>query len=221
MIMGYNVEFPRGKRPFPAQFAVMNKVLTALKTEQHALLESPTGSGKTLALLCSSLTFQKQFVRDKVAALKKEQEDPKVRAQEAQKQAQEAQLRALEAQMQLMEAQQQVEQARRQRQEREGGSTQSTFQSTQETQATQATQATQVAGLKEEDDDDDVAATQPSGSNGESNPRLSADGWMSTRKRELTPTARPPRRSACCPSPSPSQRLTPAMPHRSRQTALT
>eukprot|EP00644_Phytophthora_capsici_P003632 jgi/Phyca11/126714/e_gw1.64.11.1 len=68
--MGFDVEFPQGKRPFPAQFAVMNKVLTALKTEQHALLESPTGSGKTLALLCSTLTFQKQFT-DSVAAKKK------------------------------------------------------------------------------------------------------------------------------------------------------
>ncbi|KAE8884292.1 Fanconi anemia group J [Phytophthora fragariae] len=175
MIMGYNVEFPRGKRPFPAQFAVMNKVLTALKTEQHALLESPTGSGKTLALLCSTLTFQKQFVRDKAAALKREQEDPKLRQQEAQ-------LRALEAQMQLMEAQQQVEQARHQRQEREraaGGSTQSTFQSTQETPATQV-----AAPKEDEDDEDEVVATQPSGA-ADNDPRLSADGWMSTRKREL------------------------------------
>ncbi|ETP31511.1 hypothetical protein F442_19631 [Phytophthora nicotianae P10297] len=168
MIMGYSVEFPQGKRPFPAQFAVMNKVLTALKTEQHALLESPTGSGKTLALLCSSLTFQKQFVKDKVAALKKQQEDPKFKAQEAEKQAQEAQLRAIEAQMQLMEAQQQVEQARKARQLREEEvehSTQSTFQSTQETQATQ------VAGHE-----DDVAPTQPS---------ANTSGWMTTRKREL------------------------------------
>ncbi|RLN97186.1 hypothetical protein BBJ28_00007138 [Nothophytophthora sp. Chile5] len=66
--MGYNVAFPSGKKPFPAQLAVMNKVLMALKTGQHALLESPTGSGKTLALLCSSLTFQKQWVQSQVAA---------------------------------------------------------------------------------------------------------------------------------------------------------
>ncbi|KAG2949411.1 Fanconi anemia group J [Phytophthora cactorum] len=176
MIMGYNVEFPQGKRPFPAQLAVMNKVLTALKTEQHALLESPTGSGKTLALLCSSLTFQKQFVKDKVAAQKTQQEDPKYREQEAKKQAQEAQLKAIETQMQLMEAQQQVELARKARQQREEEgehSTQSTFQSTQETQATQATQ---VAGQQIEHDDDDVAATQPS---------ANTSGWMTTRKREL------------------------------------
>ncbi|KAF1789930.1 P-loop containing nucleoside triphosphate hydrolase [Phytophthora cactorum] len=171
MIMGYSVEFPQGKRPFPAQFAVMNKVLTALKTEQHALLESPTGSGKTLALLCSSLTFQKQFVKDKVAAQKTQQEDPKYREQEAKKQAQEAQLKAIETQMQLMEAQQQKGETAR---EEEGEhSTQSTFQSTQETQATQATQ---VAGQQIEHDDDDVAATQPS---------ANTSGWMTTRKREL------------------------------------
>ncbi|OWZ23055.1 hypothetical protein PHMEG_0002137 [Phytophthora megakarya] len=164
MIMGYSVEFPQGKRPFPAQLAVMNKVLTALKTEQHALLESPTGSGKTLALLCSSLTFQKQFVQEKVAAIKKQQEDPTFKEQQAKKQAQEAQLRALEAQKQLMEARQQLEQARLQR---EADFSQYSFQSTQET-VTQATPATQVT-------EDDVAPTQPS----------AEDGWLTTRKREL------------------------------------
>ncbi|KAL3657099.1 hypothetical protein V7S43_018012 [Phytophthora oleae] len=169
MIMGYDVEFPQGKRPFPAQFAVMNKVLTALKTEQHALLESPTGSGKTLALLCSTLTFQKQFVKEKMAAQKKLQQDPKFKEKEAKKQAREAQLRALEAQMQLVEAQQQIEQAKKARQE--DNSTQSTFQSTQETQATQV--ATEQ--------DDDVAPTQPSSDND----RLSSSGWMTTRKHEL------------------------------------
>ncbi|EEY67719.1 uncharacterized protein PITG_17950 [Phytophthora infestans T30-4] len=173
MIMGYNVEFPQGKRPFPAQFAVMNKVLTALKTEQHALLESPTGSGKTLALLCSSLTFQKQFVKDKVEAHRKQQEDPKFKELEAKKHAQEAQLRAMETQMQLMEAQQQIEQARKARrvtEEEADDATQTTFQPTQETQATQ------VAGQQLEQDDDDVAPTQPS---------ANTSAWMTTRKREL------------------------------------
>ncbi|RQM17296.1 hypothetical protein B5M09_011954, partial [Aphanomyces astaci] len=64
MIMGYTVEFPDGKKPFAAQFAVMNKVLLALKKEQNALLESPTGSGKTLALLCSSLAWQRQHATE-------------------------------------------------------------------------------------------------------------------------------------------------------------
>jgi len=165
MIMGYNVEFPQGKRPFPAQLAVMNKVLTALKTEQHALLESPTGSGKTLALLCSALTFQKQFVKEHV----KKQQDPKVLALEAKKLAQEAQLRALEAKQQLLEAQQQVEQARRHRQDQQDElATQATFQDTQET-----TQATQAAGQ-----DDDVAPTQPSFDDA----RLSNNGWLSTKR---------------------------------------
>ncbi|KAF0774801.1 hypothetical protein AaE_001499 [Aphanomyces astaci] len=49
MIMGYTVEFPDGKKPFAAQFAVMNKVLLALKKEQNALLESPTGSAQAKA----------------------------------------------------------------------------------------------------------------------------------------------------------------------------
>ncbi|CAI5715103.1 unnamed protein product [Peronospora destructor] len=117
LIMGYNVEFPSNKEPFPAQFALMNKVLTALKTKQHALLESPTGSGKTLALLCSILTFQKQFLLDQVMAIKKNENDPKFQEQETKKEAQKAQLRALEAQKNLMEAREQIEQARKQRQE--------------------------------------------------------------------------------------------------------
>lgn len=71
MIMGYDVEFPEGKTPFPAQLAVMNKVLLALKTEQHALLESPTGSGKTLALLCSALTFQRRLIIERAKDLEK------------------------------------------------------------------------------------------------------------------------------------------------------
>ncbi|GMF19040.1 unnamed protein product [Phytophthora lilii] len=171
MIMGYSVEFPRGKRPFPAQLAVMNKVLAALKTEQHALLESPTGSGKTLALLCSSLTFQRQFVRDQLAAQRREREDPQAQALAAQRRAQETRLRALEAQMQLLEAQQQVEQARRQRQG-QAPSTQATYQPTQETQPTQAT--------ARDDSDDDVAATQLS-----DDARLSSAGWLTTKKREL------------------------------------
>ncbi|OQR81918.1 hypothetical protein THRCLA_11287, partial [Thraustotheca clavata] len=60
MIMGHSVEFPEGTKPFPAQLAVMSKVILALKKRQNALLESPTGSGKTLALLCSSLAWQQQ-----------------------------------------------------------------------------------------------------------------------------------------------------------------
>ncbi|KAH7479926.1 Fanconi anemia group J protein [Phytophthora ramorum] len=181
MIMGYSVAFPSGKRPFPAQLAVMNKVLTALKTEQHALLESPTGSGKTLALLCSSLTFQKQFVQEKMAALKKEMDDPKVLEQEAKKQAQEVRLRTLEAQMQVMEAQQQVEQARKQRHEREDDSTQSTYQPTQE--------------MSVDDDDEDVAATQLAFDDG----RLSNNGWMSTKKRGLETNSIAPKKKRILP----------------------
>lgn len=35
----------------------MQKVLDALSSSQHALLESPTGTGKTLALLTSSVAY--------------------------------------------------------------------------------------------------------------------------------------------------------------------
>ncbi|CAH0473112.1 unnamed protein product [Peronospora belbahrii] len=157
--MGYNVEFPSGKRPFPAQFAVMNKVLTALKTEQHALLESPTGSGKTLALLCSSLTYQKQFIRDKVMALEKKQQDPIVQEQEAKKQAQETQLRVLKAQICLMEAREQIEEAKKQRQD-ENELNLCNVETTQE---------------EEGGEGDDVSPTQ-----------VNLDGeWLKSKKREL------------------------------------
>lgn len=79
MIMGFAVDFPQGKQPFPAQLAVMNKALQALKNDQHALLESPTGSGKTLALLCSSLTFQRHVA----AELEKEAQEQRRIAKEA------------------------------------------------------------------------------------------------------------------------------------------
>jgi Rad3-related DNA helicase len=42
-IMGYDIFFPDGKRPFPAQLAVISKALVALSKKQNALLESPTG----------------------------------------------------------------------------------------------------------------------------------------------------------------------------------
>ncbi|RYH25137.1 hypothetical protein EON65_15960 [archaeon] len=45
-INGFNVRFPAGRKPFPAQFSVISKVLQALKDTQNALLESPTGTGK-------------------------------------------------------------------------------------------------------------------------------------------------------------------------------
>ena len=39
----------QSKRPFPPQFAVMNKMLRALQVGANALLESPTGTGKVIA----------------------------------------------------------------------------------------------------------------------------------------------------------------------------
>ena len=38
----------QSKRPFPPQFAVMNKMLRALQVGANALLESPTGTGKVI-----------------------------------------------------------------------------------------------------------------------------------------------------------------------------
>ena len=64
IINGCNVVFPPGKKPFPAQLAIMSKVLCALNKQEHALIESPTGTGKTLALLSSSLAWQRKWVQD-------------------------------------------------------------------------------------------------------------------------------------------------------------
>ena len=62
-MMGIPVAFPKGLTPLIPQKIVMSKVLQALKTKQHALVESPTGTGKSLALLCASLAFQKEMRR--------------------------------------------------------------------------------------------------------------------------------------------------------------
>ncbi|KAG7398901.1 Fanconi anemia group J protein [Phytophthora boehmeriae] len=168
MVMGFNVAFPEGKRPFPAQLAVMNKVLTALKTSQHALLESPTGSGKTLALLCSSLTFQKQFAQEQVAAVKKELE-------ETQKQ-----------RKQVQEAQKQLQGKLLQQIQRQGNDEQQQTEVVDSTQPTQSTQTQPTQSLQpatHQDEDDEVEATQPSFDEF----RLGSEGWIS-KKRGRTDT---------------------------------
>lgn len=43
-ILGTQLVFT--KRPFPSQLALSAKILSALKNEENALLESPTGTGK-------------------------------------------------------------------------------------------------------------------------------------------------------------------------------
>jgi MoxR-like ATPase len=50
-IQGHAILFPDGRKPFPAQLAVISKVLQALKEKKNALLESPTGTGKVRRLL--------------------------------------------------------------------------------------------------------------------------------------------------------------------------
>lgn len=45
-ILGYDIHFPSGKKPFPPQLAVISRALHALSRGQNALLESPTGTGK-------------------------------------------------------------------------------------------------------------------------------------------------------------------------------
>jgi regulator of telomere elongation helicase 1 len=55
-IRGVPVDFPF--EPYDCQRIYMEKVIQALQTGQHALLESPTGTGKTLCLLCATLAWR-------------------------------------------------------------------------------------------------------------------------------------------------------------------
>ena len=67
-VAGYTVSFPSSKKPFPAQLAVMSKVIRALHSSSNALIESPTGTGKTLALLSAALAFQSEHNRRKATS---------------------------------------------------------------------------------------------------------------------------------------------------------
>eukprot|EP00939_MAST-03C_sp_MAST-3C-sp1_P002617 g2617.t1 len=56
-IRGVHVNFPFV--PYDCQVKYMTKVIEALQSGEHALLESPTGTGKTLSLLCATLAWQR------------------------------------------------------------------------------------------------------------------------------------------------------------------
>ncbi|XP_078448428.1 RAD3-like DNA-binding helicase protein [Wolffia australiana] len=63
-IGGISVDFPH--KAYGSQLAFMGRVISTLDRAQkqghcHALLESPTGTGKTLSLLCSTLSWQKNY----------------------------------------------------------------------------------------------------------------------------------------------------------------
>ena len=86
LIQGHHVAFPTGKRPFPAQYALMGRIIQALKTGKNALLESPTGTGKTLALLCSTLSWQRrEYEESKRAAFMEAEEENKLRRERSEK----------------------------------------------------------------------------------------------------------------------------------------
>ena len=57
-IRGVSIAFPY--KAYPAQLAMMNKIISGLVDANNCLLESPTRSGKTLALLCSCLAWQEK-----------------------------------------------------------------------------------------------------------------------------------------------------------------
>ena len=58
-VAGVQVHF--GRQPFGPQFALMSKIIPAIRSSVNALLESPTGTGKTLALLAGGLAAQHAF----------------------------------------------------------------------------------------------------------------------------------------------------------------
>ncbi|CAM9384847.1 unnamed protein product [Ectocarpus fasciculatus] len=68
MIRGFPVSFPKGRKPFAPQLALMSKLLVGVQKGENCLLESPTGTGKTLALLCAALAWQRQQREQGVAA---------------------------------------------------------------------------------------------------------------------------------------------------------
>uniref|UniRef100_A0A5S6QV11 DNA 5'-3' helicase n=1 Tax=Trichuris muris TaxID=70415 RepID=A0A5S6QV11_TRIMR len=57
VVQGLKVTMPF--QPYPAQLAMMNRILQALNRRANCLIESPTGSGKSLALLCAALAWQR------------------------------------------------------------------------------------------------------------------------------------------------------------------
>ncbi|CAM9605358.1 unnamed protein product, partial [Pylaiella littoralis] len=55
---GITVEFPF-ETPMVPQGQMMQRIIAALKSGKHALLESPTGTGKSAAMLCATLAWQR------------------------------------------------------------------------------------------------------------------------------------------------------------------
>ena len=63
---GVDVDFPH--EAYACQIEYMSRVVAALQSRQHALLESPTGTGKTLCLLCATLGWRAWLVKSRGAA---------------------------------------------------------------------------------------------------------------------------------------------------------
>ena len=59
-IRGLEVLFPFATGPLPPQQELMERVVEALESGRHGVLESPTGTGKTAAVLCAALAWQRR-----------------------------------------------------------------------------------------------------------------------------------------------------------------
>jgi regulator of telomere elongation helicase 1 len=64
---GVEVDFPH--EAYPCQLEYMTRVVAALQTGGHALLESPTGTGKTLCLLCATLGWRAWLAKRRFEAM--------------------------------------------------------------------------------------------------------------------------------------------------------
>ncbi|XP_023215127.1 Fanconi anemia group J protein homolog isoform X2 [Centruroides sculpturatus] len=51
-------------KAYPAQLAIMDKIIKGLTRRQNCLIESPTGTGKSLALLISCLAWQRSLANE-------------------------------------------------------------------------------------------------------------------------------------------------------------
>uniref|UniRef100_A0A8R1E6J1 Helicase ATP-binding domain-containing protein n=1 Tax=Caenorhabditis japonica TaxID=281687 RepID=A0A8R1E6J1_CAEJA len=68
MMLGLEVRVPLGLSLYPTQKLMIVRILSALKTSQNVLAESPTGSGKTMALLASTCAWLLNYIQQKRAA---------------------------------------------------------------------------------------------------------------------------------------------------------